>query len=153
LLDEIVCFVGANNSGKSTILRAYEAAVTLATLRESDFCTLREGNPAIIELSVHIPGGTPNIDAKWKKHDGDLRLVRSRWIWDQPGKPKRQTFDPASDEWADEGKAAGVDQVFSSRLPQPFRIEALDGPGEEHSRLLTLILQPIADATRRAPRR
>ena len=30
-LDEIVCLVGANNTGKSTVLRAYEAAYLAQT--------------------------------------------------------------------------------------------------------------------------
>jgi putative ATP-dependent endonuclease of OLD family len=37
LLDEIVCLVGPNNCGKSTVLRAYEAAVSQAALSEQEF--------------------------------------------------------------------------------------------------------------------
>jgi putative ATP-dependent endonuclease of OLD family len=35
-LDNIVCLVGANNSGKTTVLRAYEAAVTQMPLKPED---------------------------------------------------------------------------------------------------------------------
>ena len=84
-LDAIVCLVGANNSGKSTVLRAYEAAVANEKLAESDFCSRRNGAPASVTLWVHIPANTPNIDEKWKTSDGDLKLVQSRWEWSGPG--------------------------------------------------------------------
>lgn len=143
-LDEIVCFVGANNSGKSTVLRAYELAVGAAGITEKDFCTRRNGAPARVELSVHIPKDTPNVAEKWKiPTDGSL-LVRSRWTWTKAGPSTRETWDPETEDWAEDGKAGGVDEVFNSRLPQPFRIEALDGPVDEHSKLLKLILEPIA---------
>ena len=38
-----------------------------------------------------------------------------------------------------------VSTRFSSRLPRPFRIGTLEDPEEEHKRLLTIVLQPIAE--------
>ena len=101
----------------------------------------------MVEIWVHIPKGTANIAEKWKTPEGDLLLVRSKWEWhkDNQWKKVRSTWDPELGEYSADGKAAGLDTVFSSRLPVPFRIGSLEDPQQEHNKLLTLIVQPIAD--------
>lgn len=144
-LDDIVCLVGANNAGKTTVLRAYELAVQQEKLDIKDFNCNANGNPATVELWIHIPESAGNIDEKWKEKTSDgLLLVRSKWEWPlEGGKPTRSTWDPDKGEYADNGKAAGLDTVFNSRLPKPFRIGSLDNPEEEHKKLLNLVLEPI----------
>lgn len=143
-LDEIVCLVGANNAGKTTVLRAYELAVKQADLKPEDFNRNSNGNPASVELWVHIPKAAANVDEKWKEESDGLLLVRSKWEWPATGgKPIRATWDPETKEYAEDGKASGLDTVFNSRLPQPFRIGSLDDPQEEHKKLLTLVLEPV----------
>lgn len=146
-LDNILCLVGANNCGKSTVLRAYELAVgTEAFSKEEDLCRRADGKPASVELWVHIPKGIENIAEKWKATESELLLVRSRWEWSAETNwaTTRQTWDPEINDFGDD-KASGLDNVFSSRLPKPFRIGTLDDPAEEHKKLLTLVLQPVAD--------
>jgi energy-coupling factor transporter ATP-binding protein EcfA2 len=146
-LDNILCLVGANNCGKSTVLRAYELAVgTEIFSKERDLCQRAGGMPASVELWVHIPQGIENIAEKWKTPDHDLLLVHSRWQWSAENNWARirQTWDPEINDFGDD-KASGLDPVFSSRLPKPFRIGTLDDPAEEHKKLLTLVLQPVAD--------
>jgi len=142
-LDDIVGLVGANNCGKSTVLRAYEAAVSMVALDANEFHNAAAGTPASVEIWVHIPAGTPNIDEKWKEKFGELLLVRSKWEWTQPGKPTRYTWDPELNNYSENGKAAGLDAVFNSRLPKPFRIGSLENPQEEHAKLLKLVLEPM----------
>jgi putative ATP-dependent endonuclease of the OLD family len=143
-LDEIVCLVGANNAGKTTVLRAYELAVKQAELKSEDFNRNSNGNLAAVELWVHIPKAAANVDEKWKEESDGLLLVRSKWEWPiTGGKPTRTTWDPVTKEYAEDGKASGLDTVFNSRLPQPFRIGSLDDPQEEHKKLLTLVLEPV----------
>lgn len=152
-LDEIVCLVGPNNAGKTTVLRAYEFAVNSAELKAEDFNRNADGNPASIELWVHIPKAAANVDEKWKEEKDGLLLVRSKWVWEWPTteiksvKPVRTTWDPSANEgngeYAEDGKASGLDNVFKSRLPKPFRIGSLDNPSEEHKKLLTLVLEPV----------
>jgi len=144
-LDDIVCLVGANNSGKTTVLRAYELAVKQLDMKPEEFNRNSNGKPASVELWVHIPEKAANIDEKWKEASDGLLLVRSKWEWPTDGgKPTRTTWDPETNEYADDGKASGLDAVFNSRLPQPFRIGSLDDPQEEHKKLLTLVLEPVA---------
>lgn len=148
-LDDIVCLVGRNNTGKSTILRAYELAQSSKALSEQDRCQWTpEGQCPEVELSVHIPEGIENVDEKWKIIDGSLRIVRSRWQWKTSAKPERQTWNPELNDggggWDSEEKAGGADNVFNSRLPQPLRIDALKDSAGEHDVLMKLILEPIA---------
>jgi hypothetical protein len=148
-LDNIVCLVGKNNAGKSTVLRAYELAQTSKALSESDRCqwTPKDQCPEV-ELSVHIPEGVENVDEKWKVINGDLRIVRSRWQWKNSSKPERQTWNPELNDgvgdWDSDEKAGGADNVFNSRLPKPLRIDALKDSVGEHDVLMNLIIEPIA---------
>lgn len=147
-LDEIVCLVGSNNAGKTTVLRAYELAVKQVELKPDDFNRNANGHSASVELWVHIPKAAANVDEKWKEEKDGLLLVRSKWEWPLAGgKPVRTTWDPSANdgkgEYAEDGKASGLDTVFNSRLPQPFRIGSLDDPNEEHKKLLGLVLEPV----------
>jgi predicted ATP-dependent endonuclease of OLD family len=147
-LDSILCLVGGNNTGKSTILKAYELALGTANFdSKNDICQRCGAEPATLEIWVHIPVGTANIAEKWKVTDGDLRLVRSKWEWNKETNwtKVRTTWDPEIDDYASDDRASGLDTVFNSRLPVPFRIGSLDYPDAEHKNLLTLVLQPIAN--------
>lgn len=152
-LDNIVCLVGPNNVGKSTVLRAYELAVNPTSFSvERDLCRWSSARKSSVELWVHIPLDTQNIGERWKEEQAGLLLVRSRWEWseDSNWKHKRQTWDPEAKEYAEDGKAGGLDAVFSSRLPRPLRVGTLDGPDAEHKELNKLILAPAAESIRAA---
>ncbi|HHV5211684.1 TPA: ATP-dependent nuclease, partial [Klebsiella pneumoniae] len=90
-----------------------------------------------------IPEGMGNVDEKWKIVDGEKRIVRSSWVWDETGKAIRKTWDPQLDNWAPDGKAGGADNVFKSRLPRPMRIKSLDDAITTEEVLLTLALSPL----------
>jgi predicted ATP-dependent endonuclease of OLD family len=145
-LDNMLCLVGDNNSGKSTILRAYELAIgTQNYVHEKDYCKRSKGENASIEISVHIPEGTANIAEKWKEKQDEYLVVKSRWEWDQNGNKNRKTYDPELKDYSEDGTAAGLDNVFNSRLPVPFRIGALENSQAELKNLLKLIVDPIAE--------
>ena len=144
-LDNILCLVGPNNCGKSTVLRAYELAIGAERFTETDYNKWANNEPASVELWVHIPTGIGNIADKWKTPENGLLLVRSKWEWtrDTGWAKQRTTWDPENGEFSGDEKAAGFDPVFASKLPKPFRIGTLDNPEEEHKKLLTLVLQPL----------
>jgi predicted ATP-dependent endonuclease of OLD family len=146
-LDNILCLVGENNSGKSTILRAYELAVgTQSYSFEKDYCKRSKGENTYVEITVHIPEGTGNIAEKWKEKQGEYLVVKSKWEWDQNGTKIRKTYNPEINDYSEEGNASGLDNVFNSRLPVPFRIGALENPQAELKNLLKLIVDPIAES-------
>lgn len=150
-LDNVVCLVGKNNAGKSTILRAYELAKGSAAFDVAkDRCLYApEDQPSEVLLEVHIPEGIGNVDAKWKIEKDGLLIVKSRWQWASPSYQKvRTTWDPmggpdGEGAWAEEGKAGGADPVFNSRLPRPLRIGSLDDAAKTEEMLLALALGPL----------
>ena len=145
-LDNILCLVGENNTGKSTILHAYELAIgTQSYSHEKDYCKRSDGENAFVEIAVHIPEGTANIAEKWKIKEDEYLVVKSKWEWDKTGNKTRKTYNPETNNYSEDGNAAGLDNVFNSRLPVPFRIGALENPQVELKNLLKLIVDPIAE--------
>lgn len=153
-MDNVVCVVGRNNAGKSTLLRAYELARGSAPFVPSQdrHQHALQDEPSEIFLEVHIPDGIGNVDARWKIDREGLRIVKSRWQWIAPDFQRvRSTWDPQGGEagtgdWADDGKAGGADPVFSSRLPRPLRIGSLDDAEKTQETLLTLALTPLLES-------
>jgi putative ATP-dependent endonuclease of OLD family len=145
-LDNVVCLVGKNNAGKSTILRAYELAIKPTLFSgPCDRCRWApEGEPSVVELDVHIPEGVANVDEKWKTPSGKHFVVRSKWEWKPDESFVRKTWDPTNCEWSDGAKAGGADNVFKSRLPRPLRIGSLQDASETQAVLLALALSPFA---------
>ncbi|WP_350447760.1 AAA family ATPase [Pseudomonas solani] len=153
-LDNVVCLVGKNNAGKSTVLRAYELAKGTETFDASrDRCQhATEDQESEVQLDVHIPENIGNIDARWKTERDGLLIVKSRWQWRSPAFTKtRTTWDPAAGEdgqgdWSSDGKAGGFDSVFGARLPRPLRICSFDDPEKTEAMLMALALNPLIDA-------
>lgn len=150
-LDNVVCLVGKNNAGKSTILRSYELAKGSVQFDVSkDRCLhAPPDKPSEVLLEVHIPDGIGNVDSRWKEAKGGLLIVKSRWQWAPDKYQKvRTTWDPSGGSdgkgaWAEDGKAGGADPVFNSRLPRPLRIGSLDDAAKTEEMLLTLALGPL----------
>ncbi|WP_257813141.1 AAA family ATPase [Burkholderia glumae] len=80
-LDDVVCLVGKNNAGKSTILRSYELAkgsLQFEPARDRHIHAT-EDQPSEVILEVHIPDGIGNVSPEWKVDEGGLRILKSRW--------------------------------------------------------------------------
>lgn len=144
-LDDIVCLVGKNNAGKSTVLRAYELAHSPNKFELTrDRCRWApENEPSVVELDVHIPEGIASVAEDWKVVDGDLRVLKSRWEWAVDGTRVRKTWSPVAADWSEDEKAGGADNVFKSRLPRPLRIGSLEDADKTEEVLLTLALSPF----------
>lgn len=147
-LDDVVCLVGKNNAGKSTILKAYELAYGETKFNaETDRCTWAPAEAASeVELDIHIPKGIGNISEEWKFSDGPNLVIRSRWRWrseDNFDKSERSTWDPSKTDWSTTEKAGGADNVFKSRLPKPLRIGSLQDSDKTETVLLALALDPF----------
>lgn len=147
-LDSIVCLVGKNNAGKSTILRAYELAQGSVKFNVAlDRCAWApETSPSEIELDIHVPEGIANIAEEWKLKENDYLILRNKWIWSPETKFEkvdRITWSPSKNAWSDSEKAGGADNVFKSRLPKPVRIGSLEDAGQTETILLELALDPF----------
>ncbi|MEZ8542149.1 ATP-dependent endonuclease [Vibrio splendidus] len=147
-LDDIVILVGPNNSGKSSILRAYQVVM----LDGSDECQLAVedfpnhdisslNKPEIILRTIVNSSDLPAD--KWVKDEGGEKIVKERWAWETPGKPKRFGYLVKEKRWANDTDSEkvpwGAANVSKSRRPQPHKIDAFDPPDVQSKAIIGLI--------------
>ncbi|HEV2538198.1 MAG TPA: AAA family ATPase [Frateuria sp.] len=151
-LDDIVVLVGANNTGKSSILRAYELVMAAGKEGEmplDDFpgATIPEVGLApedapTIELETVLYEDSKPPAEKWidVKPNGD-RHVRERWTWRTPGKPEKRGFDVQKGDWDPDHGPWGVASVAQSNRPAMHRIEAFDDPKQQADSIIDLLVE------------
>jgi len=146
-LDEIVVLVGANNVGKSSILKAYELAMSQgsknADLKIEDFPNnvIDSENLPEIELHTIVYDNTPGERWIQTLENGEM-LVRERWIWETPGKPRREGFDVLEGDWS-ENVPWGAPNVANTRRPEPHKVDAFDSPEEQAKAIKALLMQAL----------
>lgn len=148
-LNDIVVLVGANNAGKSSILKAYELAMSQgsskADLKLEDFPNnvIDPDNSPEIELQTIVYDNSPGD--KWIKQLANGEgLVRERWIWASEGKPKREGWDVEADDWSS-SVPWGAPNVANSRRPEPHRVDAFDAPDKQSEAIKNLLMQALTD--------
>ena len=150
-LDDIVVLVGPNNSGKSSILRAYQVVMLHGSkegeLTKEDFPNgvVDPENPVEIELETVVydqkaPG------EKWIRKDPKTNdmFVREKWIWTEPGKPKKvgwEVGEPGS--WHKNEGPWGLPGVAQPARPEPHRIEAFDPPEKQAAEVVKLLKEVL----------
>ena len=146
-LDEIVVLVGPNNVGKSSILRAYQIAMSEgsseANLTKDDFPNGEVVPTALpeIELETVVTDFPPG--SKWIADVDGERVVRERWIWEHEGKPKRQGFDVTSGIWSEEAVPWGAANVAQFGRPKPHRVDAFADPSVQAKELVDLLMTAV----------
>lgn len=149
-LDDIVVLVGANNTGKSSILRAYQLVMESGArgdLLAEDFpggyvtgAELKDEDMPSIELeTVLFADSKPPAD-KWidVRPNGD-RHVRERWTWRWPGKPEKRGFNVELNAWDANHGPWGTASVAQSNRPEMHRIEAFDDPKRQADSIISLL--------------
>jgi putative ATP-dependent endonuclease of the OLD family len=146
-IDEIVVLIGPNNSGKSTVLDAYEAfASSGKELDESHFHTADPLAP--IEITgVFTELSAEDIDTlgkKWLHADPEYGdCIKVRWIWKKPGeKAQKQSFDPGTQAFED-GGVGGWDSLLQSRIPQPVRIKPTDPVETTQTKIVSMLKEHV----------
>lgn len=146
-IDEIVVLVGPNNSGKSTVLDAYEAfASSGKELDSSHFHNEKTDVP--IEITGVFTGVTSEdeetLGKKWKFVDPEYgECLKVRWIWRKPGeKGVKQTFNPEKQQFED-GGAGGWDSLLQSRIPQPIRIRPTDPIDTTQTKIVSMLKEHV----------
>lgn len=155
-LNDIVVLVGPNNAGKSTILRAYELAMsegsTKAKLTLEDFPHGRVDPNALpcIELLTAVYDNSPGD--RWIDRSAGEQLIRERWTWSKDGEqPKRQGFDVVLQEWVTDAVPWGAPNVANSRRPIPHRIDAFSKPEAQAQQVSDLLLTALKNKLKAAP--
>jgi putative ATP-dependent endonuclease of OLD family len=153
-LDEIVVLVGANNAGKSTILRAYEVVMchgsTDGRLTLDDFpgeIVTADKLPEI-ELQTYIDNDThdkPGVKWLYLEEETGRSYVRERWIWNSPNQePTRQGRVAETDVWSD-NVPWGAPGVAKANRPVPHRVDAFASPEEQASKVIQIIKTLLQD--------
>jgi energy-coupling factor transporter ATP-binding protein EcfA2 len=145
-IDEIVVLVGRNNSGKSTILDAYEAFASAGKdLDESHFHDSKTTDP--IEITGVFNCVTPEDEAiigkKWTHDDEYGKCIKVRWVGANPGaKGQKQSYDPTTGKFED-GGVGGWDSLIQSRIPQPVRIRPTDPVDATQTKIVGMLKEYV----------
>ena len=148
-LNDIVVLVGANNVGKSSILKAYELAMSQgsnnANLKIEDFPNNTVDNENLPEIELHTIVYDNSPGEKWLQvlPSGES-LVRERWIWSGEGKPKREGWDVESSNW-NTSVPWGAPNVANSRRPEPHRVDAFASPEDQAKEIKDLLMLALTE--------
>nr|WP_315035175.1 AAA family ATPase [uncultured Chryseobacterium sp.] len=146
-LNEIVVLVGANNVGKSSILKAYELAMSQgsgkANLSLEDFPNNKIDLDNLPEIEIHtrVYDNAPGDQWIERLENGDL-IVKEKFIWKNEGKPTRQGWDVELQEWS-ESVPWGAPNVANSRRPEPHKVDAFDSPEKQTEEIKKLLMQAL----------
>jgi putative ATP-dependent endonuclease of OLD family len=152
-LDDIVVLVGTNNSGKSTILRAYEVLFSSSdpVLTLGDFPNHVVDANALPEIELHTAVNQNPPGHRWINRINGENIIRERWRWSAVGeKAVRQGFDAKKAEWSDQ-VPWGTSNVANSRRPKPHRIEAFTNPDQQARPVVKLLKEIILSNLKAMP--
>lgn len=148
-LNDIVVLVGANNVGKSSILKAYELVMSQgsakADLKLEDFPNNRIDEENLPEIEVHTRVFDNAPGDRWIEtlSNGDL-IVKEKFIWKDAGKPIRQGWDVEANEWSS-NVPWGAPNVANTRRPEPHKVDAFDSPEKQADEIKKLLMQALTD--------
>jgi putative ATP-dependent endonuclease of OLD family len=146
-LDEIVVLVGANNVGKSSILKAYEVAMSQgsakANLKLDDFPNNKIDPDNLPEIELHTIVYDNSPGEQWITNLlNEERLVKERWTWKGEGAPIRQGWNAQLNSWSDQ-VPWGAPNVANSRRPEPHRVDAFDSPEVQADEIKKLLMNAL----------
>jgi AAA15 family ATPase/GTPase len=152
-IDNIVILIGQNNTGKSSILDAYETFATvksklpLAAFRNEDVAIPVEMVGIFTDLTdedIDTIGGEKwvHVDAKYG------RCVKAMYKWSEPDtEGEKYSFLPESDAFV-KGGLGGWDTLIASRIPSPLRIKPTDTPTKTEAAVIEILTSSIKDAVK-----
>jgi putative ATP-dependent endonuclease of OLD family len=84
---------------------------------------------------------------RWVRTDPQTNemFVRERWVWSDPGPPKKVGWDVASNDWDASEGPWGAPHVAQAYRPQPHYIGAFQKPEDQASEVVKLLSKAITD--------
>lgn len=159
-LDDIVVLVGENNTGKSSIVRAYALALNAeeksGVLSAEDFHRRRIPSDRAdeahlrprIEIETRITGDPPD-NGLWRI-DGAHAFLRERFTWTAPGlgavrETYRAGFAVLDDEerWSKEEQPYGAAGVRKGKRPKVYEVDAFAQPNDRAEEVANLLREPL----------
>lgn len=152
-IDDIVVLIGQNNSGKSTILDAYEAFASSGT--EMPLSYFKDENPSkpveITGIFTDITeGDIETIGAKCVHTDPTHgECVKVMWKWVEPGKKgEKHTYNKETGKF-EKGGAGGFDSLLASRIPVPIRIKPTDTPDNLEKAIIEILTGTVKEVIKK----
>lgn len=152
-IDKIVILVGANNAGKSTILRAFEVVTDGLKLNEDDFYNRQispENHPEIEIHSIVTEENKPGNEWCQQLGSGSW-IVKERWTWHGTNSdPKRVGFNVQKNDWAQDKDSEkvpwGAINIAKSKRPKPHRVNTFDSPELQVKAITSLLKSLLEDS-------
>lgn len=155
-LADIVVLVGPNNTGKSSILRAYEVIMSSAPLMIDDFPNSKNdpSNPPTIELETVVFDKTAPGE-RWVRTDPTTQemFVREKWTWAEPGNPKKVGWDVTANGWHATEGPWGAPNVAQAYRPKSHYITAFQSPQEQVSEITNILKEAIKERVKEASKK
>ncbi|HHP2703574.1 TPA: ATP-dependent nuclease [Citrobacter freundii] len=159
-LDDIVILVGGNNFGKSTILKAYQAAVNSEKISKEDFHNKITNDPnsyPVIELHMICDGDDrPGVSFRdilepSLGQNSPVR-VKERFIWSEPGKaPRRLGFRtdlgryPNTDSDDAPHQPWATDNASRKKRPKAHLIGTFDNPDQQSDSIKNILVDVLLE--------
>lgn len=148
-LDDIVVLVGANNVGKSSILKAYEVAMSDGSkkgeLTLEDFPNNLINAEQIPEIELHTIVYDNRVGQKWLAETEEGYLVKERWVWPNIGKAIRRGWNVEINNWDESSFPFGPANIANSRRPEPHKVDAFSDPEEQAKEIKKLLMAAITE--------
>lgn len=148
-LDDIVVLVGANNVGKSSILKAYEVAMTDGSkkgeLTIEDFPNNVINAEQLPEIELHTIVYDNRVGQKWLAETQEGYLVKEKWVWPNIGKAIRRGWNVEINNWDESSFPFGPANIANSRRPEPHKVDAFSDPEEQAKEIKKLLMAAITE--------
>lgn len=148
-LDDIVVLVGANNAGKSSILKAYEVVMSDGSkkgeLTLEDFPNNIINPESLPEIELHTVVYDERVGRKWLSATDGGYLVRERWTWPSVGKAVRRGWNVEIDDWDESSFPFGPPNIANKRRPEPHKVDAFSDPEEQAKEIKKLLMAAITE--------
>ena len=148
-LDDIVVLVGANNVGKSSILKAYEVVMSDGSkkgeLTIEDFPNNQINPEKLPQIELHTVVFDNRVGEKWLTKIDNGYLVKERWSWSNVGKPTRRGWNAEINDWDEASFPFGPANIANKRRPEPHKVDAFSDPEEQAKEIKKLLMTAISE--------
>ncbi|WP_433863030.1 ATP-dependent nuclease [Sphingobacterium thalpophilum] len=148
-LDDIVVLVGANNVGKSSILKAYEIVMSDGSrkgeLTIEDFPNNEIIEGKIPEIELHTVVFDERVGEKWIEKIDHGFLVREKWTWPNVGRAVRKGWNVEIGDWDEYSYPFGPPNIANKRRPEPHKVDAFSDPEEQAKEIKKLLMAAITE--------
>lgn len=148
-LDDIVVLVGANNVGKSSILKAYEIVMSDGSkkgeLTLEDFPNNEINPERLPEIELHTVVYDERVGRKWIEQIEGGFLVKEKWSWINIGKPVRRGWNVETGNWDEASFPFGPANIANKRRPEPHKVDAFSDPEDQAKEIKKLLMAAITE--------